>query len=372
MPHRIRLLDETVINRIAAGEVVERPASVLKELLDNSLDAHARRITIDIEKGGKSSIRVADDGHGMSRDDALLSIERSATSKIQSADDLHHITTLGFRGEALASIAAVSKFRLQTREPDALAGTELIVDGGKLRSVKETGCPPGTLIEVRSLFFHVPARRKFLRADSTEWAHIEQTARLAALAHPPTAFTLTHDGREIWHTDPAPDLITRITQIFGREWTRPMLPLDIQSGSWTLTGLIGQPGISRSTRQEHIVFVNGRPVSSPVLNFAILEGYHNSLMKGRFPVLVLHLRLPPELIDVNVHPAKREIRFRDNNQVRDFITPAIRQTLAANSRTVHLSLPPSPPPHPSQPPPQPTPSTQTALFHDPDTSRPHR
>lgn len=341
MPNRIRLLDEIVINRIAAGEVVERPASVVKELLDNAVDAEAKRIVVEVERGGKSSIRVADDGCGMSRDDTLLSIERSATSKICSADDLARVATLGFRGEALASIAAVSKFRLQTREAGSEVGTELIMDGGKLRSVRETGCPVGTMVEVRSLFFHVPARRKFLRADATEWAHVEQTARLAALARPQVAFTLIHDGREIWRADPAVGRIERIAQIFGRDWMRAMLPLEVSDGGWKLSGVIGQPGISRSSRQEHLVFVNGRPITNPTLNFAILEGYHNSLMKGRFPVLVLALDLPPELVDVNVHPAKREVRFRDNEQVRDFVTTAIRQTLAANARTVRVSLPSS-------------------------------
>lgn len=373
MPNRIRLLDETVINRIAAGEVVERPASALKELLDNALDAGATRIRIEAEKGGKSLLRVTDDGCGMSRDDALLSIERSATSKIRTADDLVSITTLGFRGEALASIAAVSKFRLQTREPEALTGTELFVDGGKLRTVRETGCPPGTLVEVRSLFLHVPARRKFLRADTTEWAHIEQTARLAALARPTTGFTLLHDKREIWRADPAPDLPTRIAQIFGRDWMQPMLPVHARSGTWSLTGVIGQPGISRSTRQEHIVFVNARPVTNPTLNFAILEGYHNALMKGRFPVLVLALDLPPDLVDVNVHPAKREVRFRDNHQVRDFITTAIRDTLAANTRTIHVSLPsPSTPASPPSTHPAPRPSDQTPLFPETTPNRPAR
>ncbi|GAB4239463.1 MAG: DNA mismatch repair endonuclease MutL [Candidatus Methylacidiphilales bacterium] len=382
MSNRIRLLDETVINRIAAGEVVERPASVVKELLDNAVDAEASRIVVEVERGGKSSIRVADDGCGMSRDDALLSIERSATSKIRTADDLAQVGTLGFRGEALASIAAVSKFRLQTREADSQVGTELIMDGGKLRAVRETGCPVGTMVEVRSLFFHVPARRKFLRADATEWAHVEQTTRLAALARPQVGFTLVHDGREVWRADPVSGRIERIAQIFGREWMRAMLPVEAQNGAWRLSGVIGQPGISRSSRQEHLVFVNGRPITSSVLNFAILEGYHNSLMKGRFPVLVLALDLPPELVDVNVHPAKREVRFRDNAQVRDFVTTAIRQTLEGNARTVQVSLPT--PPSPKTPERSATKPAQEgitsavsaagqgALFQDHDSGRPQR
>jgi DNA mismatch repair protein MutL len=345
MANRIRLLDETVINRIAAGEVVERPASVVKELLDNSMDAGARRITIEIERGGKSGIRISDDGHGMSRDDALLSIERSATSKIKNAEDLMTVATLGFRGEALASIAAVSKFRLQTREPDAVGGTEILVDGGKLKAVKEVGCPIGTSIEIRSLFFHVPARRKFLRADATEWSHVEQTVRLAAMARPEIAFILSHDGREVLRTESAASRSERLQDIFGRDWMRSMLEVEAGQGGWRLSGVIGQPGVSRSTRQEHLIFVNGRPVTNSTLNFAILEGYHNALMRGRFPVVVLHLDLPPALVDVNVHPAKREVRFRDAAQVRDFVVGAIREVLQSNvNEAVAVPLSPTVPP----------------------------
>lgn len=327
MPARIRVLDDITANRIAAGEVVERPASVVKELLENSLDAGATRIEVEAEQGGKSLIRVTDNGHGMGRDDALLSLERHATSKIRSADDLARVTTMGFRGEALPSIASVSKFRLLTRERDAVAGTEIVVDGGKIKDVREAGCPPGTSIEVRALFYHLPGRRKFLRADATEWAHIEQVVRLAALARPEVDFTLRHHGQEVLRCPAAADAGARARQIFGAAWSRDVLPLEAAEDGFALSGWIGKPGISRSSRQDHHVFVNGRPVQSPAINFAILEGYQNALVRGRYPVLLLFLQIDPALVDVNVHPAKREVRFRNEPRLKAFIADSVRAVL---------------------------------------------
>lgn len=327
MPNRVYLLDETVANRIAAGEVVERPASVVKELVENSLDAGARNITIEIQKGGKSLIRVSDDGSGMSYDDALLCLERHATSKVRHAEDLLHIRTMGFRGEALPSIASISKFRLVTREPQAVAGTEIIVDGGKLRDVREAGCAVGTLIEVRSLFFHVPGRRKFLRSDPTEQAHVEQTVRLTALARPEVGFIFQIDDQPALRYPAARDLAERLQQIFGSNWMEGMLPVSAEQGSYRLQGFIGRPGISRGNRQEHHVFVNCRPVQSPTLNYAMLEGYHNSLMRGRYPVAALFLELDSARVDVNVHPAKREVRFRDDQEVRQFVMQSVAEVL---------------------------------------------
>lgn len=331
MPNRVHLLDETVANRIAAGEVVDRPASVLKELLDNALDAEARRVEVEIEKGGKSLVRVTDDGWGMSYDDALLSLERSATSKILKAEDLLNISTMGFRGEALPSIASVSRFKLLTRERGSDVGTQIVVDGGKIRSVSEAGCPTGTQIEVRSLFLHVPARRKFLRADATEWAHVEQVFRLSALGYPGVSFQLKHDQAVVAAYPAAASLEERLGQVFGKRWIEDTLSLESDRGDFRLRGVIGRPGVSRSSRQEHHLFVNHRPVQSPTLNYALLEGYHNTLMKGRFPVAVLFLEIPPELVDVNVHPSKKEVRFREEQNVRDFVTGAVRETLKSKT-----------------------------------------
>lgn len=327
MPPRIRVLDDVTANRIAAGEVVERPASVVKELLENSLDAGATRIEVDADGGGKSLIRITDDGSGMGRDDALLCLERHATSKLRSADDLQAIDTMGFRGEALPSIASVSKFRLLTRETGALAGTEVLVDGGKIKEVRDAGCAEGTSIEVRALFHHVPGRRKFLKSDATEWAHIEQTVRLASLAHEKVGFLLRNEGREVFRLPPAAGKADRLRQLFGADWLRDMLPVDAEEDGMVLQGWIGKPGISRNNRQEHHLFVNGRPVQSAALNFAVLDGYQQSLVRGRFPVLALFLRVPPATLDVNVHPAKREVRFRDELRVKHFVSASIHEIL---------------------------------------------
>lgn len=367
MPARIRVLDEITANRIAAGEVVERPASVVKELVENSLDAGARRIEIDVEQGGKSLIRVIDDGHGMSRDDALLCLERHATSKIRSADDLTRVATMGFRGEALPSIASVSKFRLLTREPDAVAGTEVVVDGGKIKDVREAGCAPGTSVEVRTLFFHLPGRRKFLRADATEWAHIEQTVRLAALARPEVDFTLRHHGQDVLRYPATPDAAARARQIFGAAWSRDMLPVEAEEAGLTLRGWIGKPGVSRGSRQDHHVFVNGRPVHSPGINFAIVEGYQNALVRGRYPVLLLFLDVDPALVDVNVHPAKREVRFRQEARIKAFVSATVREVLhrlRPDPVDVRLEqgVPAVPPPPPSSAPPPMPQARQTAFF----------
>jgi len=332
MANRIHLLEETVANRIAAGEVIERPASVVKELLDNALDAGATRIDVAAERGGKGLIRVSDNGSGMSYDDALLCLERHATSKIRSSEDLLTIATFGFRGEALPSIASVCRFRLLAREPEAISGTEITVDGGKLLSVKEAGCAVGTSVEVRSLFLHTPGRRKFLRSDDTEKAHVEQTVRLAVLSRPEVGFSLSLDDLPPQHYPAATGLRQRLLQIYGRDWMEHMLPVEAGEGSMRLRGFIGQPGVSRGNRQEHHLFVNGRPVQSPTLNYAVLEGYHNSLMRGRFPVLILFFDLDPARVDVNVHPAKREVRFRDDMQVRAFITDSVGAALRAGSR----------------------------------------
>jgi DNA mismatch repair protein MutL len=330
---RIRLLPEIVASQVAAGEVIERPASVVKELVENSIDAGARKIEVSVRRGGISLIRVVDDGCGMDRDDALLSLERHATSKIRTADDLAAIATLGFRGEALPSIASVSRFRLTTREHDAVAGTEIIVAGGKIETVRDGGEAPGTQIEVRSIFYNLPARRKFLRSENTESRNLEHQLHLQATGHPEIAFAFVRDERIVFQLPPAPTLLDRIRDLHGKQVVDRLLPVQKpKNGQIRIRGLIGQAGMSRQTRAQQLVFVNGRAVENAVLTAALREGYHTALMKGQFPVTFLFLDLDPAAVDVNVHPAKREVRFRDPNGVREALVAAIRQTLESGRR----------------------------------------
>ena len=326
---RIRLLPETVASQVAAGEVVERPASVVKELVENRIDAGARKIDILIRRGGISLVRVIDDGCGMDRDDALLSLERHATSKIRSVSDLEAIATLGFRGEALPSIASVSRFRLTTREQDAVAGTEIIVNGGKIDIVRDGGEAPGTQVEVRSLFYNIPARRKFLRAENTESRNIEHQLHLQAIGHAKVAFTFARDDRVVFQLPATATLIDRIRDLYGNELLEKLLPLNgVGSSQVRIGGLIGQAGLSRQTRAQQLVFVSGRAIESPLITTAVREGYHTALMKGQYPVTFLFLELDPGAVDVNVHPAKREVRFRDPNGVREAVVRCIQATLA--------------------------------------------
>ena len=325
---RIRLLPETVASQVAAGEVVERPASVVKELIENSIDAGARKIEIITHRGGISLVRVIDDGSGMDRDDALLSLERHATSKIRSAADLQTIGTLGFRGEALPSIASVSRFRLTTREPNAIAGTEIIINGGKIDVVRDGGEAPGTQVEVRSLFYNLPARRKFLRSENTESRNIEHQIHLQAIGHPRIAFTLLRDDRLVFQLPETATLSDRIRDLYGSELLERLIQVNGNaSAKVQISGLIGQAGLSRQTRAQLLIFVNGRAIESGLITAAVREGYHTALMKGQYPVTFLFLDLDPGAVDVNVHPTKREIRFRDPTEVREAIVHCLRQTL---------------------------------------------
>ena len=322
----IRILSDRVANQIAAGEVIERPAAVVKELVENSLDAGATRIEVEFRHGGRSYIRVEDNGSGMTKDDALLSLERHATSKLVETVDLDRLGTFGFRGEAVPSIASVSHFELQTR-PATGPGTEVVINGGKLVHVREAGLAPGTRTTVTHLFNSVPARRKFLKSDATESAHIIQTVRLYALACPATAFTLVEDGRVLFQSPSCSTLGERVAEIFGRQLAADLLPVEMAETGLKLSGLIGKPGVSRATRHEMLMFVNRRPVDSRTLNYALIESYATSLAKGRYPVAVLFLDLDPAAVDVNVHPAKREVRFRSEGGVRGFVIRAVLQAL---------------------------------------------
>lgn len=320
---KIRILPDRVANQIAAGEVIERPAAVVKELVENALDAGATRVEVEFRHGGRSLMRIEDNGSGMGRDDALLALERHATSKIAEAVDLDRLASYGFRGEALPSIASVSRFELQTRAADQDAGTEVLVNGGKLVHVRDCGRPVGTRITVTHLFNSVPARRKFLKTDQTESAHIIQCVRLYALACPQVSFTLIEDGRTIFRSPQCTTLLERVGEIFGRQTAAALVPLGAAEGDMKLGGLIGRPGTGRATRHEMIVFVNQRPVDSRTLNYALIESYHESLPKGRYPLAFVFFECDPAAVDVNVHPAKREVRFRSEPAVRSFVIRAV-------------------------------------------------
>ncbi|NIM01353.1 MAG: DNA mismatch repair endonuclease MutL [Acidobacteria bacterium] len=323
---RIKRLPEHLIDRIAAGEVVERPASVVKELLENSLDAGATDVRVEIKHGGKSSIVVDDDGCGMSADDARLAVARHATSKLASDADLDRIETYGFRGEALSSIAAVSVFRLRTQS-EGFAGTELVIRGGELESEREVAGHRGTRIEVQRLFFNVPARRKFLRADSTELAHVVRLVTRTALARPPARFRLEHGGQTLLDTPVAEGFAERVAQIIGRERARKMIPFELESDGLRVHGFAGRPVDSLPRRDSQHVFVNGRSVSDRTIQHAINSAYGETMPRGRYPALVLFLEADLELVDVNVHPQKREVRFSAGRQVHETTRLAIRSAL---------------------------------------------
>jgi DNA mismatch repair protein MutL len=347
---RIRVLPVHVANKIAAGEVVERPASVVKELVENAVDAGATQIDVSIAVGGRKRIAVRDNGSGMGRDDALLAIEAHATSKIREVDDIESILTMGFRGEALAAIASVSRFRLTTCPVGADAGTEVTVVGGKLQDVREVGAPAGTTIEVRDLFFNVPARRKFLRAQQTEVGHVRACFLLQALAHTHVGMSLNIDGRDVYRLAAAGELADRVRELFGGEALASLLTLDDRTGGITVRGFVSRPGAHRADRDEQYVFVNGRPTSSPVINYAIREGYHTALPKDRHPSVFLFLEMDPRGVDVNVHPTKREVRFRRPSEVRDAIIGAIQEVLAGSGvprpRMEDVTPGPAPAPEP--------------------------
>jgi len=326
---RIRLLPEEVSNRIAAGEVVERPASVVKELVENSLDAGAGAITVRVEEAGRRLIAVADDGWGMDPDDALLCLAPHATSKITTAADIERIRTNGFRGEALPSIAAVSRFRLRTRPKDAPAGTEVVVEGGRCLGQHPVGCAPGTEVQTLDLFFNVPARRKFLASNATEERHLQEIMCQLALANPSVGFSFSLDGRELFHSPAATDLAPRLRILLGRDCADHLLPIVAPppGADIIVRGFVARHGFTRNSRREQRFFVNGRPVDSLALYQAVGEGYGSLVMKGRYPPVVIFVELAPERVDVNVHPAKREVRFREPLQVRAAVARAIHETL---------------------------------------------
>ncbi|HJQ80544.1 MAG TPA: DNA mismatch repair endonuclease MutL, partial [Lacipirellulaceae bacterium] len=323
MPN-IQQLPPSVVNKIAAGEVIERPASVVKELLENSVDAGATRIDVTIEKGGSEMIRVADNGCGIAESELPLATASHATSKIRSAEDLFSVGTLGFRGEALASIAEVSRLLIRSRTPDAPSGAELEVVGGAARPMAPAGCPVGTMIEVRNLFFNTPVRHKFLRSAQTEMGHsIEAVTRLA-LAHPSIHFTLSHNGRLVHDLPPVANIRGRIAAFFGDELTADLIEIHSESGGIILSGFVANPMHNRATGRMQYLFLNGRAIRDRALQHALGEAYRGLLVTGRQPICFLRLDMPAEMIDVNVHPTKQEVRFQDSGRLYSQLLGTLR------------------------------------------------
>ncbi|UCE53394.1 MAG: DNA mismatch repair endonuclease MutL [Desulfobacterales bacterium] len=324
---KIKILPEILSNKIAAGEVIERPASVVKELVENSLDAQSSRIIVEIEKGGRSLIRVSDNGIGMSHDDALLALERYATSKIYKDLDLFSIHTLGFRGEALPSIASVSRFSLVTRENAADVGTEIIVDGGKIKKVSEIGAPPGTMVTVKQLFFNTPARRKFLKSVGTETGHIADIVANTALARPAVQFQLIHNRKTVksWPSTTHP--FDRVVEVVGQDLAKELYPIGFDGGGISISGWICSPRVTRTTSRGLNVYVNHRFVRDRIIQHAVFQGYSQRLVGGQFPIAVVLISVPFDQVDVNVHPTKGEVRFTGQHQIHEAVKVAVAQTL---------------------------------------------
>jgi DNA mismatch repair protein MutL len=329
---KIRILPELISNKIAAGEVVERPASVVKELMENALDADSRRLIVEVDKGGRSLIRVSDDGSGMNHDDALLALERYATSKIYSDADLFSINTLGFRGEALPSIASVSRLTLVTRPKDSDSGTEIRVEGGKIKQVSEVGAPPGTMVSVAHLFYNTPARRKFLKTVNTEMGHIADIVASIALGRPDVQFRLIHNSKTVKSWPAAADQTERVLSVLGTDMHHEIFNVEKSHGDVAVSGWISSPRMSRKTTRGTFIFVNGRFVRDRVIQHALFEGYTQRLVKGQFPVAVLYITVPFDQVDVNVHPTKSEVRFAKHRMVHDLVKSAVAETLDRQDR----------------------------------------
>jgi len=331
MSGKIRVLSSALVDQIAAGEVVERPASVVKELVENSLDAGAGRVVVQVEEGGRALIRVVDDGEGMGREDAALAVVRHATSKIRTLEDLERVTSLGFRGEALPSIAAVSRLTIVTRRREDEVGTRLEVAGDEPPRLADAGAPPGTTVEVADLFHNVPARRKFLRTAATELGHVSAWLTRLGLARPEVHLRLEHNGRRVLDAPPAADPAQRAAALLGREVFEHLLPIEREEAAVRVRGLASAPDLSRNNAQGIHVFVHGRFVRDRLLQHAVMQGYRTVLPEGRYPVVVLHLELPPGEVDVNVHPQKTEVRFVDPRVVQRAVTAALAARLAEAS-----------------------------------------
>ncbi|HMF35110.1 MAG TPA: DNA mismatch repair endonuclease MutL [Isosphaeraceae bacterium] len=332
----IRQLPQSVVNQIAAGEVVERPASVVKELLENAIDAGATRVDVSVERGGKDLVRIADNGLGMAPDDLTLAFQPHATSKLADVEDLCRVRTLGFRGEALAAIAEVSRVRCQTRQADAALGSEIVIEAGIAGPIKSCGCSTGTVMEVRNLFFSTPVRRTFLKSDTTEAGHVAETFSRIALAHPEIHLTLRSGGKIVHDLPPVTGMRERIAIFFGRELAESLLWVESRLDNLSLWGYVAHPSQSRSSNKGQFLFLGGRYVRDRSLGHALGEAYRGLLMVGRNPVAFLHLEVPPEEVDVNVHPTKIEVRFRDPQRVYSHLLSTLRQTFLSSDLHTRL------------------------------------
>lgn len=335
---KINILESNVIDKIAAGEVVERPASAIKELIENSIDAEATAITIEIKEGGKKLIRVTDNGVGIAKSEVKKAFIRHATSKIEKEEDLNGIISLGFRGEALASIAAVSNVEMITKVASDITGKRIIVEGGEVTIDEEVGAPDGTTIIVNELFYNVPARKKFLKSDSSEASEIADIVNKLALAHPEVSFKLINNNKVILHTDGSTLVKNAIFNIYGKELIKEIVEIEEERNEITVKGFIGRPTIQRATRIYENFFVNGRYIKSNVLSEAIEDAYYGYVMKGKFPFCVMEINIEPELIDINVHPAKTEIRFKDENLVYETVKNIVREKIESLDNTILISL----------------------------------
>lgn len=329
---KIHILDESTVNKIAAGEVIERPASVVKELIENSIDSGASDIRIEVEKGGKKLIRIIDNGCGMDREDAALSFVKHSTSKIHRLEDIENVMTMGFRGEALSSICAVAKVELITKTKEGLAGTKVVVHGGKSIGISDTGAPDGTTIKVEELFFNTPARKKYLKSDSSELAHIVDAVTKNALGHNDVSFTLLHNGKELVRS-PASPLQETILHIYGQEVARAMLPVNFSSRFATVTGAVSKPAITRGSMDAQSFYINNRNVTSRALGFALRKGYSTLLPQGRFPIAVLKISVDTKEVDVNVHPTKNQVRLSHEWEISEAVTMAVSDALSNKDLT---------------------------------------
>ncbi len=342
---RIHQLDALVINKIAAGEVIERPASVVKELLENSVDALATRVEIDIGQGGTELIRIVDDGEGLHPDDFLLAVSSHATSKIESAEDLFQVQTMGFRGEALASIASVSQLKIRSRQAEASIGYELEVNGGQVGPIRECGCALGTMLEVRNLFHNTPVRRKFLKTTATEFGHISEQFARVAIANPRLHAVLRHNGKPVYELPATNRLIERLELFHGSKLSEQLIWIESETDNIRLWGYVGHPSQSKSSRKSQYLFLNGRYIQDRALQHGLSEAYRGLLMVGRQPIAFLFLEVPPEIVDVNVHPTKAEVRFRDGQQLYRQLLSTLRTKFLGMDldSTFRLNNKPTPP-----------------------------
>ncbi len=338
-PNCIVLLDEHTANRIAAGEVIERPASVVKELLENSLDAGSTQISVVVENGGKDLIKITDNGCGMTREDCVMSLQRHATSKISSADDLDAISTLGFRGEALPSIASVSLIEIVTKPSDGEAGTRLECEAGTITNLESVGAADGTTISVRNLFFNTPARLKFLKTAQTELGHIADLVGQYAMVYPGISFRLSQAGREVLASPASVSMLNGIAAVLGSEVARKLHPILFETPAIRVHGYVASPDVNRNSRRDQVLFVNGRPIRSRTITHAIDEGYRGLIQPGRYPIAVVVIEVAPELVDVNVHPTKAEVKFSSEGEVHSAVHRAVNETLKQGAAVTPMSTP---------------------------------